>query len=109
VLLQNPQNPQNPEKRSIHFGVRGDLAVDYGGGYGKAIQSKSCFSSNYSDVDEHIKRAALQLTGERVQAETPTAFDRRVVDISIKNAAKYVARHKRVFCPLRGGCLHPSS
>jgi hypothetical protein len=76
---------QAPEKRSIHFGARGDLAVDYGGGFGKAIQSKSCFSAAYADVDAHIKKAALQLTGEKVQAETPAAGDRRVLDISIRN------------------------
>jgi hypothetical protein len=73
--------------RTIHFGNRGDVAIDYETpGYGKAIQAKSCFSSNYADVDEHIKKAALQLTGEKVKEETPGSNDRRIVDISIRNA-----------------------
>jgi len=71
--------------RTVHFGVRGDVAIDYGGGYGKAIQSKSCFAARYQDVDEHIKKAALQLTGEKLAAETPGAFDRRILDVSILN------------------------
>ncbi|MFA5984045.1 MAG: hypothetical protein WC782_08520 [Methylococcaceae bacterium] len=81
------------KNRKIHFGSRGDLAVDYDLGnnplaspYGKAIQSKSCYSAAYGDVDEHIKKAALQLTGEKLPAETPSNSDRRIVDISIKNS-----------------------
>lgn len=72
--------------RTIHFGSRGDVAIDYGPSYGKAVQAKSCFSSSYTDVDEHIKKAALQLTGEKLRAETPLRTDRRVIDVSIKNA-----------------------
>ena len=84
---KNKQRIDNQGLRRIHFGVRGDLAVDYGGGYGKAVQSKSCFSDATDQVDEHIKVAALQLTGERLLAETPGAADRRIIDITIASAA----------------------
>ena len=72
--------------RRIHFGQRGDVAVDYGLGFGKAIQSKSSFSANKADIDEMIRVAANQLTGERSPAETPNTKDRRVVDVTIKNS-----------------------
>lgn len=88
-------------KRAVHFGSRGDVAIDYGLGYGKAIQSKSCFASGYTDVDNHIKKAALQLTGEKVQAETPGAFDRRVVDISIRNSQNRWPKTDADFSPLK--------
>ena len=73
--------------RRIHFGSRGDVAIDYGAGLwcGKAIQMKSCFSTSSTDVDNHIKKAALQLTGEKMLAETPFPLDRRIVDITIRN------------------------
>jgi hypothetical protein len=74
-------------KRLVHFGSRGDVAIDYGFGYGKALQSKSCFAAGYADVDKHIQKAAVQLTGDLMAAETPGGADRRIVDISIKNSA----------------------
>jgi len=83
--ISKPELGNGGVKRQVHFGSRGDVAIDYGGGFGIAMQSKSCFAAGYTDVDNHIKKAALQLTGEKVAAETPLAQDRRLVDISIKN------------------------
>ena len=71
--------------RTVHFGARGDVAVDYGEGFGKAIQSKSSFADGNADINTMIKTAANQLTGERVAKETPNAKDRRIIDLSIMN------------------------
>lgn len=71
--------------RTIHFGDRGDVAVDYGPFSGKAIQAKSSFSDKCADIDQMIKVAANQLTGERAAAETPNATDRRIIDLSIRS------------------------
>ncbi len=73
--------------RQIHFGNRGDVAVDYGLGFGKAIQSKSSFAADKASIDEMIRVAANQLTGERSERETPLPKDRRVVDVTIKNSS----------------------
>lgn len=88
------------EKRRVHFGIRGDVAVDYGGGFGAAMQSKSCFASGYRDVDTHLQKAALQLTGEKVALETPGAQDRRIADISIRNPNNRWPKTDADFSPL---------
>jgi hypothetical protein len=71
--------------RTIHFGKRGDVAVDYDNLSGKAIQAKSSFSDTPGDIDQMIKVAANQLTGERSVEETPNFGDRRIIDLTIKS------------------------
>lgn len=51
---------------------------------GKAIQHKFTAAKGYADVDAHIKKALLQLTGAK--GETPRNDDIRIADITIDEA-----------------------
>lgn len=67
----------------IYQGKIADVAVDYGNGLGKAIQSKSSYQDDCATINNMIKDAANQLTGER--GETPRAGDRWVIDMAIRS------------------------
>lgn len=71
------------KKRQV---VRGqgiaDVAIGTNGdSFAKAIQSKSTVQKGHSAIDDYIKAAFIQLTGEK--GETPRAIDRPVIQITI--------------------------
>jgi hypothetical protein len=74
---------QMQKGRALIGGIA-DVGSETGYG-GKAIQHKFTSTKNYSDVDAHIKKALLQLTGAK--GETPRDGNVRVADVTIEDGA----------------------